>query len=60
MREIIVFGQRLVVVGMEFGKEEILHQADLVLDRIDSDGRERRRCIKSGEGSRGKSAEECQ
>lgn len=37
--EIVVFDERLVVVGVQFGEEEILHEADLRFQALEGEGR---------------------
>lgn len=49
LRQIIVFDKGFVVVGTEFGKEEILHKTNLVTNIVDGDGCKRRWWWKIGE-----------
>ena len=38
-REVVVFDEGLVVVGVQFGEEEVLHQADLRFEALQREGR---------------------
>ena len=38
-REIVVFDEGLIVVGVEFGEEEVLHEADLGFQALEGEGR---------------------
>lgn len=57
MRQIIIFDKGLVVVGMEFGKEEFLDKTDLVNDVVDGNRCKRRWWRKIGERGGRESAE---